>query len=39
MTTQPTESEANVELVRAGFEAFNAGDAERCLATWRKMRG
>jgi hypothetical protein len=33
MTAQPTVSKANVELVRAGFEAFNAGAAERCLAT------
>ena len=33
MTTRPSVSEVNVELVRAGFEAFNAGDAERCLAT------
>jgi steroid delta-isomerase-like uncharacterized protein len=24
-------TETNVELVRAGFEAFNAGDAEACL--------
>jgi steroid delta-isomerase-like uncharacterized protein len=28
-TTSPT---ANVELVRAGFEAFNSGDADACLA-------
>jgi steroid delta-isomerase-like uncharacterized protein len=27
-----TTADANVELVRAGFRAFNAGDAEACLA-------
>ena len=27
-----TSPAANVELVRAGFEAFNAGDADVCLA-------
>jgi steroid delta-isomerase-like uncharacterized protein len=27
-----TAAAANVELVRAGFEAFNAGDADACLA-------
>ena len=27
-----TSPAANVELVRAGFEAFNAGDADGCLA-------
>jgi steroid delta-isomerase-like uncharacterized protein len=26
------DSDANVELVRAGFRAFNAGDTEACLA-------
>jgi steroid delta-isomerase-like uncharacterized protein len=32
MTSQTTSAVANVELVRAGFEAFNAGDADGCLA-------
>lgn len=32
MTSQITSPAANVELVRAGFEAFNAGDADGCLA-------
>jgi steroid delta-isomerase-like uncharacterized protein len=32
MTTQSTSPAANAELVRAGFEAFNAGDADACLA-------
>ena len=27
-----TSPDANVELIRAGFRAFNAGDAEECLA-------
>jgi steroid delta-isomerase-like uncharacterized protein len=27
-----TDSATNAELVRAGFQAFNAGDADRCLA-------
>ena len=32
MTPQTTSPAANVELVRAGFEAFNAGDVDECLA-------
>jgi steroid delta-isomerase-like uncharacterized protein len=32
MTSQTTSPAANVELVRAGFRAFNAGDADECLA-------
>lgn len=32
MTSQITSPAANAELVRAGFQAFNAGDAERCMA-------
>jgi steroid delta-isomerase-like uncharacterized protein len=32
MTARTTSAAANVELVRAGFEAFNAGDADGCLA-------
>jgi steroid delta-isomerase-like uncharacterized protein len=32
MTPQITAPAANVELVRAGFQAFNAGDADKCLA-------
>ena len=32
MTSESTSPDANVELVRAGFEAFNAGDADGCLA-------
>ena len=32
MTSQTTSPEANVELVRAGFEAFNAGDVGECMA-------
>jgi steroid delta-isomerase-like uncharacterized protein len=31
MAPQGTSPAANVELVRAGFEAFNAGDADACL--------
>jgi steroid delta-isomerase-like uncharacterized protein len=31
MTSHTTSPTANVELVRAGFEAFNAGDADGCL--------
>jgi len=31
MTTQTTSPAANAELVRAGFQAFNAGDAGECL--------
>jgi len=32
MTSQSTSPAANAELVRAGFQAFNAGDADRCMA-------
>jgi steroid delta-isomerase-like uncharacterized protein len=32
MTAQTTSPAANVELVRAGFQAFNAGDAGECMA-------
>jgi steroid delta-isomerase-like uncharacterized protein len=32
MTPEITSPGANVELVRAGFEAFNAGDADECMA-------
>ena len=32
MTLQTTSPAANVELVRAGYQAFNAGDADECLA-------
>jgi ketosteroid isomerase-like protein len=32
MASQATLPAANVELVRAGFAAFNVGDAEVCLA-------
>jgi steroid delta-isomerase-like uncharacterized protein len=32
MASQTTSPAANVELVRAGFEAFNTGDADGCLA-------
>jgi steroid delta-isomerase-like uncharacterized protein len=32
MTSQITPTAANVELVRAGFRAFNAGDVDECLA-------
>jgi steroid delta-isomerase-like uncharacterized protein len=32
MTSQITSPAANAELVRAGFRAFNAGDADECLA-------
>jgi steroid delta-isomerase-like uncharacterized protein len=31
MTSEPTSAAANVELVRAGFDAFNAGDAGECV--------
>jgi steroid delta-isomerase-like uncharacterized protein len=31
MTAQTTPSAANVELVRAGFRALNAGDADECM--------
>jgi steroid delta-isomerase-like uncharacterized protein len=32
MTSQITSPAANVELVRAGFQVFNAGDADECMA-------
>jgi len=32
MTSQSTTPAMNAELVRAGFRAFNAGDADGCLA-------
>jgi steroid delta-isomerase-like uncharacterized protein len=32
MASQTTSLAANVELVRAGFEAFNAGNVDGCLA-------
>jgi predicted ester cyclase len=32
VTAQTILSAANVELVRAGFEAFNAGDVDECMA-------
>lgn len=32
MTTQMTSAAANAELVRAGFEVFNTGDVDQCLA-------
>jgi steroid delta-isomerase-like uncharacterized protein len=32
VTSQSTSPAANIEIVRAGFEAFNAGDADGCLA-------
>ena len=32
MDPQATSPAANVELVRAGFEAFNTGDAQGCMA-------
>jgi steroid delta-isomerase-like uncharacterized protein len=32
MTSQITSSAANAELVCAGFRAFNAGDADGCMA-------
>jgi steroid delta-isomerase-like uncharacterized protein len=32
MTSQTTTPAANVELVRSGFDMFNTGDAEECLA-------
>ena len=31
MPTKATSPAANVEIMRAGFEAFNAGDADACL--------
>jgi steroid delta-isomerase-like uncharacterized protein len=32
MTSQSTPPAMNAELVRAGFQAFNSGDADQCLA-------
>jgi steroid delta-isomerase-like uncharacterized protein len=32
MTSNLTPHAANMELVRAGLEAFNAGDADRCMS-------
>jgi ketosteroid isomerase-like protein len=32
MTTEITSAAANADLVRAGFEVFNTGDVDRCLA-------
>jgi len=32
MKSEITSPAANVELVRAGFQAFNGGDADECLA-------
>ena len=32
MTSQSTTPAMNAELVRAGFQAFNAGDTDGCLA-------
>ena len=32
MTSQITSPAANADLVRAGFRAFNAGDADGCMA-------
>ncbi len=32
MASEITSPGANVELVRAGFAAFNAGDTDECLA-------
>jgi steroid delta-isomerase-like uncharacterized protein len=32
MASEITSPAANVELVRAGFQAFNAGDTDECLA-------
>ena len=32
MTTQTSSPAANADLVRAGFEVFNAGDVGECLA-------
>jgi steroid delta-isomerase-like uncharacterized protein len=32
MTSQSTSPAMNAELVRAGFQAFNSGDADQCLA-------
>jgi len=32
MTSQITSPATNIELLRAAFAAFNAGDAEKCMA-------
>src|SRR5215831_1957153 len=32
MTSEITSLATNIELVRAGFEAFNAGDPDACMA-------
>jgi steroid delta-isomerase-like uncharacterized protein len=32
MTSKPTSAAENVELMRAGFQAFNAGDTDQCVA-------
>jgi steroid delta-isomerase-like uncharacterized protein len=32
MDSEATSPAANIELVRAGFQAFNGGDADECLA-------
>jgi hypothetical protein len=32
MTSQSTSPADNAELVRTGFQAFNAGDADECMA-------
>jgi steroid delta-isomerase-like uncharacterized protein len=32
MNSEVTSPAANIELVRAGFQAFNGGDADECLA-------
>jgi steroid delta-isomerase-like uncharacterized protein len=32
MNSEVTSPAANIELVRAGFQAFNGGDADQCLA-------
>ena len=32
MNPEITSPAANVELVRAGFQAFNAGDADGCMS-------
>jgi len=32
VTSQITSPAANLELVRAGFQAFNTGDADECMA-------
>jgi predicted ester cyclase len=32
VTSEITSPASNVELVRAGFQAFNAGDADECMA-------